>query len=74
MYMFTGPPSQRRPPPWPPSDNHTDKQTNKEQAESVGTKLANVLIETGAKQILDEITIDRERRIKEAQKKGEQVD
>ncbi|KAH9947406.1 porphobilinogen deaminase [Amylocystis lapponica] len=38
-----------------------------EEAEAVGAKLARVLIETGAGQILQEITKDRERRIEEAE-------
>ncbi|KAF9454938.1 porphobilinogen deaminase [Macrolepiota fuliginosa MF-IS2] len=36
------------------------------QAEEIGGKLAKILIETGAKKILDAINIDRERRIDEA--------
>ncbi|KAJ3811752.1 porphobilinogen deaminase, dipyromethane cofactor binding domain-containing protein [Lentinula lateritia] len=47
--------------------------TNEEQAEAVGTKLAITLIETGAKEILDDITIDREMKIKLAQEKDENI-
>ncbi|KAJ3973267.1 porphobilinogen deaminase, dipyromethane cofactor binding domain-containing protein [Lentinula raphanica] len=43
------------------------------QAEDVGTRLAVRLIETGAKEILDAITIDREEKIKVAQEKDEQI-
>lgn len=44
---------------------HTIEQTVKspEEAEEVGRKLAKVLIETGAKKILEDINIERERRI-----------
>lgn len=37
-----------------------------EGAEEAGAKLAKILIETGAKKILDDINVDRERRIDEA--------
>lgn len=49
---------------------HTLKErvSSAEGAEETGAKLAKVLIETGAKQILDDINIDRERRIDEAKK------
>jgi len=55
---------------------HTMKETvsSEEQAENVGTRLANVLIETGAKEILDDITVDRQQRIEEAQKRDEKMD
>ncbi|KAJ3758585.1 porphobilinogen deaminase, dipyromethane cofactor binding domain-containing protein [Lentinula raphanica] len=43
------------------------------EAEDVGTRLAVRLIETGAKEILDAITIDREEKIKVAQEKDEQI-
>ncbi|KAL0960710.1 hypothetical protein HGRIS_005735 [Hohenbuehelia grisea] len=39
---------------------------SREEAEALGAKLAKILIETGAKEILDEINIDREKRIGEA--------
>ncbi|KAJ2928912.1 hypothetical protein H1R20_g8350, partial [Candolleomyces eurysporus] len=44
---------------------HTIEQTvtSTEEAEEVGRKLARVLIETGAKKILDDINVERERRI-----------
>ncbi|KAF5392606.1 hypothetical protein D9757_002127 [Collybiopsis confluens] len=50
---------------------HTMKETvrNEEEAEDVGTRLAQTLIKNGAGKILDDITIDRERRIKEAEGK-----
>ncbi|KAL6305622.1 porphobilinogen deaminase [Sparassis latifolia] len=38
-----------------------------EEAENVGVKLARILINTGAKEILDEITKDKETRIKKSQ-------
>ncbi|EMD41253.1 hypothetical protein CERSUDRAFT_109859 [Gelatoporia subvermispora B] len=41
---------------------------SEEDAEALGARLAKVLIETGAREILDEITKDRERKIDEAQK------
>ena len=37
-----------------------------EDAEAVGARVAKVLIETGAKEILDEINVDRKKRIEEA--------
>ena len=43
-----------------------EKVASVEDAEAVGARLAKVLIETGAREILDEITKDRERRIGEA--------
>lgn len=45
-----------------------------EDADEVGAKLARVLIETGAKEILEEINADRETKIKEAQATGQTVD
>jgi hydroxymethylbilane synthase len=39
-----------------------------EEAEDVGKRLAKVLIDTGAKKILDDINVDRDRRVAEAQK------
>ncbi|KAF5355664.1 hypothetical protein D9756_003973 [Leucocoprinus leucothites] len=44
---------------------HTLKERilNVEEAEQVGVKLAKILIETGAKKILDDINVDREQRI-----------
>ncbi|OBZ79965.1 Porphobilinogen deaminase [Grifola frondosa] len=39
------------------------------EAEDVGMRLAKVLISTGAKEILDEINVDREKRIEEAKTK-----
>jgi len=38
-----------------------------EEAEALGARLARVLIETGAREILDEITKDREQKIEEAE-------
>lgn len=48
---------------------HTVKETVKsvEEAEAVGEKLARILIDTGAKKILDEITADREKKIELAE-------
>ncbi|KAF9478706.1 porphobilinogen deaminase [Pholiota conissans] len=40
--------------------------TSVEEAERVGEKLAKILIETGAKKILEDINIDRDRRVREA--------
>jgi hydroxymethylbilane synthase len=37
-----------------------------EDAEKVGAKLARILMETGAKKILDDINVDRDRRVSEA--------
>lgn len=45
-----------------------EKVSNAEGAEQVGAKLAGILLETGAKKILDSINVDRERRIEEAEK------
>lgn len=45
-----------------------------EEAEAVGVRLAKVLIETGAKDILDEINVDRERRIEQAKANNENVE
>lgn len=42
-----------------------------EDAEAVGARLAKILIETGAREILDEITADREKRIDEAKTEEE---
>ncbi|EEB89808.1 hypothetical protein MPER_12057 [Moniliophthora perniciosa FA553] len=55
---------------------HTLKEpvTSVEEAEDVGGRLARILIETGAREILDSINKDRERRIKEAEDKNEKVD
>ncbi|KAG7090728.1 hypothetical protein E1B28_009819 [Marasmius oreades] len=44
-----------------------------EESEEVGAKLARVLIETGAREILDEINVDREQRVKEAQDTDQKV-
>ncbi|KAI0791816.1 porphobilinogen deaminase [Abortiporus biennis] len=44
-----------------------------EEAEAVGEKLAKILIETGAKKILDDINVDREKRVEEAKVKDEKV-
>ncbi|KAI0353161.1 porphobilinogen deaminase [Trametes cingulata] len=44
-----------------------------EEAEAIGAKLARVLIETGAKAILDEINVDREKKIKQAKANDEKV-
>ena len=45
-----------------------------EEAEAIGAKLAQVLIETGARQILDDISADREKRIQQAKENNEKVD
>ena len=52
---------------------HTIEQTVKspEEAEQVGQKLAKVLIDTGAKKILDAINVERERRITAAKAEDE---
>jgi hydroxymethylbilane synthase len=52
---------------------HTIEQTvtSPGEAEEVGQKLARVLIETGAKKILDVINVDRERRIVAAKAEDE---
>ncbi|KIK70356.1 hypothetical protein GYMLUDRAFT_51633 [Collybiopsis luxurians FD-317 M1] len=42
---------------------------SEEEVEDVGTRLAQILIDTGAKEILDDITVDREKRVKEAEGK-----
>ncbi len=42
-----------------------------EDAEAIGSKLAKILIDTGAKAILDYITQDREKRIGEAKTEEE---
>ncbi|RPD59352.1 porphobilinogen deaminase [Lentinus tigrinus ALCF2SS1-7] len=44
-----------------------------EEGEAIGVKLAQVLIETGARQILDDISTDREKRIQWAQENNERV-
>lgn len=44
----------------------SEKVASQEDAESIGVKLARLLIETGAKKILDDINVDRERRVGEA--------
>ncbi|KAF8665133.1 hypothetical protein AX16_000599 [Volvariella volvacea WC 439] len=49
----------------------TERVTSVEEAEKVGEKLARILIEIGAKEILDEINKDRERRIGEAKSADE---
>jgi hydroxymethylbilane synthase len=48
---------------------HTLKESvsSAEGADKVGAKLAAILLETGAKKILDSINVDRERRVEEAQ-------
>ncbi|KAI0638800.1 porphobilinogen deaminase [Trametes polyzona] len=45
-----------------------------EEAEAIGAKLAEVLIETGAKAILDDINTDRDKKIQHAKANNEQVD
>ena len=45
-----------------------------EEAEAVGARLAKVLVETGAKEILDEINVDREKRVEQAKAKDEKID
>ncbi|KAL0576376.1 porphobilinogen deaminase [Marasmius crinis-equi] len=45
-----------------------------EEAEKVGARLAKILIETGAKEILDSINVDREKKIKDAQDTNQKVD
>ena len=47
---------------------------SEEEAEAVGAKVARVLIETGAKEILEEINIDRAKRIAEANASKATVD
>lgn len=55
---------------------HTIEQvvTNPEDAEEVGKKLAQILLESGAKKILDTINIERDRRIEEAKAQDEIVE
>jgi hydroxymethylbilane synthase len=48
----------------------SEKVTSKEEAESVGSKLAKILIDTGARAILDDITSDRTQKVKDAQLTG----
>ena len=45
-----------------------------EEAEAIGVKLAQVLKATGAKEILDEINVDREKKIEQAKANNEKVD
>ncbi|KAI0770982.1 porphobilinogen deaminase [Trametes elegans] len=45
-----------------------------EEAEAIGVKLAEVLLETGAKAILDDINVDRNRKIEQAKANNEKVD
>ncbi|KAI0757527.1 porphobilinogen deaminase [Daedaleopsis nitida] len=45
-----------------------------EDAEAVGARLAKVLLETGAKEILDEINVDRAKKIEQAKTNNERVD
>ncbi|KAI0369959.1 porphobilinogen deaminase [Pilatotrama ljubarskyi] len=45
-----------------------------EEAEAIGAKLAQVLIETGARAILDDINADREKKIQQAKANNEKVD
>ncbi|KAG5646865.1 hypothetical protein DXG03_001941 [Asterophora parasitica] len=44
------------------------KVTSAEEAEEVGARLARILSESGAKRILDDINVDREKRVVEAEK------
>ena len=44
-----------------------------EEAEAVGARLAKVLVETGAKEILGEINVDREKRVAEAKANEEEI-
>ncbi|KAL0059681.1 porphobilinogen deaminase [Marasmius tenuissimus] len=44
-----------------------------EKAEELGAKLARTLIETGAKEVLDSINVDRAQKIKEAQDTNQQI-
>ena len=48
-----------------------EKVSSVQDAEAVGSRLAKTLIETGARAILDEITVDREKRIGEAKTEEE---
>ncbi|KAF9056409.1 porphobilinogen deaminase, dipyromethane cofactor binding domain-containing protein [Panaeolus papilionaceus] len=50
-----------------------DDVSSLEDAEKLGALLGKTLIETGGKKILDEINVDRERRVNEAQTADEQV-
>ncbi|KAI0656825.1 porphobilinogen deaminase [Cubamyces menziesii] len=45
-----------------------------EEAEAIGVKMAQVLKATGAKEILDEINVDREKKIEQAKANNEKVD
>ncbi|KAH9855788.1 porphobilinogen deaminase [Lenzites betulinus] len=45
-----------------------------EEAEAIGAKLATVLIETGARAILDDINTDRDKKILQAKENNERVD
>ncbi|KAI0668713.1 porphobilinogen deaminase [Trametes maxima] len=45
-----------------------------EEAEAIGAKLAQVLLETGAKAILDDINVDRAKKIEQAKANDEKVD
>jgi hydroxymethylbilane synthase len=51
----------------------TEEVKNKGEAEAVGVQLAKILIDTGAKTILDDITKDRERRVGEAKSEEEKA-
>ena len=53
---------------------HTQKEVVKsvEDSEQLGEQLANILIETGAKKILNDINVDRDRRVYEAKTAGGQ--
>ncbi|KAF9263112.1 porphobilinogen deaminase [Marasmius fiardii PR-910] len=51
----------------------TESVQSVEEAEQVGAKLARVLVDTGARKILDDIKVDRESRIKEAQDTNAQI-
>ena len=44
-----------------------------EEAEAVGARLAKVLVETGAKEIPDEINVDSEKRVAEAKANDEEI-
>ncbi|EDR15692.1 uncharacterized protein LACBIDRAFT_181601 [Laccaria bicolor S238N-H82] len=48
-----------------------EKVENAEDAEKVGTKLAKILLDSGAKKILDDINVDRNRRVNEAKVEDE---
>ena len=45
-----------------------------EEAEATGAKLAQVLVEMGARQILDDISADREKRIQQANQSNVEVE